>query len=255
MKIHLMKSKEAALSHEKRKGASLAPPVQRMENKSGTPASLKPGIKNGPAIVQRMSEQQHAHLMGLWREIENHLDQMFEENPNATLPISSELDAIRTLLGKPPDQVAFGMLIDKITEVKKWTGRSAQERAKGIAIDSESRKALGFPAAAAKQGGGKAAAPKAPDVQIVWDIHDRDKRKLDAFPKFLAALQDGRNYGADGKPTFANAHIDDTGKGQWKLQADREVRGAGTVDRLCIDVAVGAAGIKVTVKAFLEDTH
>jgi hypothetical protein len=96
-----------------------------------------------------------------------------------------------------------------------------------------------------------------PVVNIVWNIPARDRAKVEAFPNFMRDLADSRNYNAaNGQPGFANAHVDDTRNGQWKLQADRELRGAGSRDRLCIDVAVAANGtVTVTVKAFLENTH
>ena len=98
--------------------------------------------------------------------------------------------------------------------------------------------------------------PNIPVVNVVWNIPNRDKDKLNKFPKFLRDLQDGRNYNAvDGTPGFANSHHDDTRNGQYKLQADREVLGAGSRDRLCINVAVVDGIITVTVKAFLENTH
>lgn len=96
-----------------------------------------------------------------------------------------------------------------------------------------------------------------PVVNIAWNISAGDRARLDNFPRFLASLSDSRNYDAvTGQPRFANAHADDTGNGQWKLQADRELLGAGSVDRLCIDVVVAADGtVNVTVNAFLENAH
>jgi hypothetical protein len=96
-----------------------------------------------------------------------------------------------------------------------------------------------------------------PNVSLVWGLNGVDELEVKGYPKLMAGLEDYRNYHqANGQPGFANAHIDDTKSAQWKLQADVEVRGAGSKDRLHINVVVLPNGdFRVSIVKFSRNTH
>lgn len=96
--------------------------------------------------------------------------------------------------------------------------------------------------------------PEPDPVTIAWTNAGDDETVEATWPKLFAKLQDPSNYDDVGKPVFNACHVDDTGAAQWKLQADQELMGAGSVDRLHLNVVPGTP-VSVTVVKISYNTH
>lgn len=98
--------------------------------------------------------------------------------------------------------------------------------------------------------------PKKKSVNLIWTCGDKKKGQVLAYRKLEERLLEPANYNQiTGEPNFNNAHIDDTSTAQWKLQADVVEMGAGSVDRLHINVNVDDDNINVTIADLSRNTH
>lgn len=101
---------------------------------------------------------------------------------------------------------------------------------------------------------------KLPGVELDWTITEiTESDVMSLYPNFYKALNDHTNYGSgNSQPGFANAHVDSSNKGEWKLQLDAmDGAGKGTNQRLWVKSADGTypGQFKVTVTRYNPKEH
>ena len=88
-------------------------------------------------VIQRISNKKQNELWGKWEDIELQLDYLYEENRTVTLPIASELEEIRDMMGKDSNDISnrdLKIIKQNMKTVKQWIRSSTDTKLDGITI-------------------------------------------------------------------------------------------------------------------------
>ncbi len=111
---------------------------QRSRNKPTK--NIQDNRHNYSAVIQNMKDKELIFLREKWEIVETQLDKIWENNNDVTIPIASELEAIRQMLNSPADKYEYKYVLKKIEGIKKWI-----QNGRNMSLDELSRQILGFP--------------------------------------------------------------------------------------------------------------
>lgn len=134
--------------YEARQNKEKVSRVNRKNANEKQKRTVKINIQNNlnkfPVLIQNMNDKEFQKLSTKWDEIENQLDKLYIEDSNITIPIASELEAIRTML-RNSKKIDYKIVKEHIGKIEKWIRSPLQVKTKGIILDDFAKSFLGFP--------------------------------------------------------------------------------------------------------------